>query len=884
MKKTNRGSRWLAMLLAVTLVLGMLPVYALADGEISDGVIVPVNGYYGMEEPEATDDESKPEAKEYAVETAAYETNATGITAQSQFAGFAPAAFAIPTAADGEITVLLSYANLTAHDGLGLVRQPITLAPGLSEEYGYIDAFYGTAVTALDAIVAAHLEMGFTKDNISANLVVSADGWITRFMGVTSSNFVFLVNGIAPGAGADLIRLNANDVVELVLMKDLMGADAYTWFELGGERVDKITVGADVSFTLALNGIVAMGWGADGAGTPTAIEGASVVNMMMPTPPKGATFIGGGDVIEEITDHNGEVTIEFDAPGTYYLSAHGEMPYSLWFGFVTGDAPLMPPWLVIEVTDNSDPATGTSDIVNDPTAPFVPGAPTADAKTALTATLAYIAAKQNPVPSYGDEWDVLTLARGGYNVPEWYYESYFETVKEVLVAEDTNKPGNLATTNARLVLALTAIGVDARNVEGFNLVEPLTDAAFVTGGGLNAAASALLALDSRPYTSSGITAAKNSFIEFILENELADGGFNWGWGDDMDPDITGMVLQALAPYAALPAVAQTITDAIAKLSSIQVECGGYESWGSVNVEANAQVIVAATALGLDPVSDLRKLSGGDDANPVDSMLRFFVSGGGFQSSWVPGVVNPMSTQQAGYALVAYDRYLNGENSLYDMRDRDIVLEPVAGLILDILDGFISSAESKTRTDYSAASWNTMIARLNDAIMVQGNAGFGVATQREINTAASALNLALNALLPANAQNPAAPSFTASFRMTDSTTTWVNTTSHTFDESFVTIRDVIIRGLDAAGLAQEGAEDNFITRVRLPNGSWLANFDRGPNSGWTYAVNGVVPQVGIADFILQNGAAVTLHYTNDWTKEPNFPGAGGTGDNDTETDS
>jgi hypothetical protein len=127
------------------------------------------------------------------------------------------------------------------------------------------------------------------------------------------------------------------------------------------------------------------------------------------------------------------------------------------------------------------------------------------------------------------------------------------------------------------------------------------------------------------------------------------------------------------------------------------------------------------------------------------------------------------------------------------------------------------------------------------------------------------------LLPAMALPAAA--FSASFRLTDTGTTWVSTTAYTFPDSFVTSRELIVHALNAAGLAHEGAENNYISGVRLPDGTWLRGADRGPNSGWMFYVNGEFPPVGIADYVLRNGDAVVLYYTNDWMLEPNFPDEG-----------
>lgn len=63
---------------------------------------------------------------------------------------------------------------------------------------------------------------------------------------------------------------------------------------------------------------------------------------------------------------------------------------------------------------------------------------------------------------------------------------------------------------------------------------------------------------------------------------------------------------------------------------------------------------------------------------------------------------------------------------------------------------------------------------------------------------------------------------------------------------------------------------------------LAEFHRGPNSGWMYRVNGIISNVGFAEKKLQHGDRVLWFYTDDYTKETGYepwdpvPGGGGSG--------
>lgn len=66
------------------------------------------------------------------------------------------------------------------------------------------------------------------------------------------------------------------------------------------------------------------------------------------------------------------------------------------------------------------------------------------------------------------------------------------------------------------------------------------------------------------------------------------------------------------------------------LSRVQQDNGGFMSWGTVNSESCAQVIVALTSLGIDPAADSRFIKNG--ASPLDGLCAFACAGGGFRHS------------------------------------------------------------------------------------------------------------------------------------------------------------------------------------------------------------------------------------------------------------
>lgn len=267
------------------------------------------------------------------------------------------------------------------------------------------------------------------------------------------------------------------------------------------------------------------------------------------------------------------------------------------------------------------------------------------------------------VNSTGGEWMVIGLARSGRTVPAGYYDNVVEYVKAKADANERLHPAKV-TDNARVILALTAIGKDVTNVGGHNLLKGLDNMAYVQAQDINGPIFTLIALDSHNYPTMG-DVTREKLIQVILDAQLNDGG--WGLSaDKADPDMTAMAIQALAPYYKTNETVKAAVDkALEALSALQCTDGGFGSWDTVNSESCAQVIVALTALGIDPTADSRFVKNGHTV--LDALAGFYVTGGGFRHT-AGGERNDMATEQGYYALAAYYRFANTQTRLYDMSD------------------------------------------------------------------------------------------------------------------------------------------------------------------------------------------------------------------------
>ena len=147
----------------------------------------------------------------------------------------------------------------------------------------------------------------------------------------------------------------------------------------------------------------------------------------------------------------------------------------------------------------------------------------------------------------------------------------------------------LLTDNARLVLALTALGRDPADVGGKDLLTALqTLAATDPYSTIYEQVFALLALNSNKY---GHT---TGLLTAILSKQQSDGSWKTSDKDDVgDVDMTAMALQALAPY--YNNSSEEVDDAVDKALtwlSAQYKAGKYTT-----SESCAQVVVALSALG-----------------------------------------------------------------------------------------------------------------------------------------------------------------------------------------------------------------------------------------------------------------------------------------------
>lgn len=286
--------------------------------------------------------------------------------------------------------------------------------------------------------------------------------------------------------------------------------------------------------------------------------------------------------------------------------------------------------------------------------------------------------------SIGGEWAVIARVRGEQNVSNEFIQSYVDNTKAMVKEAKgilNTATGYKYTEYSRVILGWTAAGQEPTDVAGYNFLEKLTDMNNVCRQGINGPIWALIAYDCGGYEipkltgraqSTAMQTSREALLTYILKQQTPDGGWALS-GEGADVDLTAMALTAMAPYVCddeklcaevssdtLKEVKAAAERAISCLAAKKLPNGGFESWGSENAESCAQVITALSTLGIDVEEDERF------AGTLNSLLTFKQEDGGF-AHIAEGGTNMMATEQATYALVAYDRMKKGESRLFDMR-------------------------------------------------------------------------------------------------------------------------------------------------------------------------------------------------------------------------
>ncbi|NHM32603.1 DUF4430 domain-containing protein [Neobacillus terrae] len=257
------------------------------------------------------------------------------------------------------------------------------------------------------------------------------------------------------------------------------------------------------------------------------------------------------------------------------------------------------------------------------------------------------------------DWEAIALRQSRKAIPSSYLEGVINQIK--------SKNGHFTkiTDYERFAMGILAAGGNPSNAGGYDLIKSIYNGN-ITKQGMNGVAYALIALDS---TNAAIPASatwtKQKIVNELLSNQNKDGGWPLYVKGSSDPDVTAMVLTALAPHktgAGSMSTLSTQTSGSGVQSSIDKGVNYikelFQSGKISNSSTVAQAVIALSAVGMEP-NGVQK----NGIGLVEYLKSFQNPDGGFFKD-AKGPSDPMASEQGIQALVAYQLYTAGKGSLY----------------------------------------------------------------------------------------------------------------------------------------------------------------------------------------------------------------------------
>lgn len=462
---------------------------------------------------------------------------------------------------------------------------------------------YDEAMTAAHEAYYEKGEAGFAMDGSMCSML-----W-----GVETKNLCFYRNNEQTGY-IDGQSITANDNLVAFPYMDTAGfSDQYGFFNQG-----TVSVKTNEAVTLNLQG-----------------QGYNETFVMTTEPVVGAELEvyqnGTFQKLNVVTDDKGNSTISFDKAGKYIVSA--QKSGIKW----------VPPVCIVTVTDQTPAADLTKEATN-AIATCVNGYQTADKKTTC---------------QFGAEWVMLGRLRAldgaqGWTTKDADVQTYLSSVMTAIQSGKFSRE-TVPTTIERVILTLTALGLDATDFYGQDLTAWLYENQNWNNYVSSDLIWGLIALDSGKYTAAD--GYREALIQHLTEYQKQDTGaffYSHGYNAD-DVDMTAMAMIALAPYKDSNATAKKMYDAGWKYIEFNRDDQG--NYGGKSYDpccTNAYVVIAKCAAGQTGMEDT-----------VSWMLKNCLGEKGFNLN---GEYNGMSTYQGMMAMAAYQRAKASKADLFDMSD------------------------------------------------------------------------------------------------------------------------------------------------------------------------------------------------------------------------
>ncbi|MBR2780438.1 MAG: DUF4430 domain-containing protein, partial [Eubacteriaceae bacterium] len=308
-------------------------------------------------------------------------------------------------------------------------------------------------------------------------------GYLSEFDCGEQSGWMYCVNGTFPGVGASGWTLKNGDVMRWQYSCSGLGADIgnnnSTWGGSSGAsvadkdeliwRVAEINEDREAFFDEAEGNEEAY---------DNAMEVLKKIDATQQEVDDALTALGGkAETPEEKLEKAKASAIA--ALNAYDPDDYREEERALLEQYVTeGIEAINAAETVDEVSEALRTAQSKIDtLITDEQYSAIEEASNADIDKIYADTGAYMAGLGAPQPgSIGGEWMTVGLARAGYDVPDDWATQYYANAQNY-ITENMDENGRLnpsrSTDNARMILALTSIGKDPRDVGGKDLTEAL---------------------------------------------------------------------------------------------------------------------------------------------------------------------------------------------------------------------------------------------------------------------------------------------------------------------------------------------------------------------------------------------------------------------------
>ena len=449
----------------------------------------------------------------------------------------------------------------------------------------------------------------------------------------------------------------------------------------------------------------------------------------------------------------------------------------------------------------------------------------------------------------------------------------------VKTMETSNSPGDLA----KSIIALTAMGYDATRIttDSGVALDGVAKLADIVSDEKNTGAYFIYSV---PYViiafqqySDAYQAQLDKWVAYTLEKEQKATWTNTSYGTDS----MAFIMPALAPYAETNADVKTALDeAVTAMAAYQKEDGSVD-----NAASTGLAITAVSALGMDPAAFVNTTSG---KSLVDGlMINALASEDGFAPA-----SNSFATEQGFRGLIALANYQAGKSyRIYDFSGQDLVPAVATFWAQNAAVSFktipadatvvVKNGETEKNVDKTHNAYDLAAGEYSYTVSRSGyqtkTGSFTVTDAEAASHAQKTINVSLVSEGSGSGSGSSTKSYTVTVRVmvppadrsksytykhdSRSYTNLLTTTSKVTVAAGSSVCDAFITILDQNGIDYVEQDNGYFPTI----GGW-SEYDRGPNSGWMYRVNGSVPSVALRDYELTGNATVVWYYTDDFSND------------------